>query len=103
MHNPLALTNVVDVLLRPEYKATAATAAHSHDPRQLKALISEAIRISVPLGGVYREVITDVTLSTGTTYNRGDWVFVSLKDANRDVSLACALAALKILLTAWLA
>ena len=78
---------MVDVLLHPDYKTTAATYAHSHDPRQLKALISEAIRIAVPLGGVYREVITDVTLSTGTTYSRGDRVFVSLKDANRDVSV----------------
>ena len=84
-----ALVHVVDTLLDPKYKVDMLKCTQSADPKnmeQLQSLISEALRLRLPLSGVYREVAADVKLSTGAGFVRGDRVFVSLKDANRDVS-----------------
>lgn len=78
----------MDVLIDEPFVSTATALAHStsgESAAKLKGMVAEAIRLSPALAGVTREVASD-TVVNGRKMARGDRVFVSLVDANYDVS-----------------
>jgi len=89
------LTHVVDAFLPPAEKTdtagwerakTISGLAKSSDVASiatLKGYILEALRLAPAIGGVYRTVSSDTAIE-GVSYKRGDRVFVSIKDAQRE-------------------
>ena len=78
------LINTVNYYLGLPQVAELKAAGTSNDG--LEGFIYEAMRLDPPFRGVYREAISEQTIS-GKKVEKGQKVFIDLAEASRDVSV----------------